>query len=649
MPESAGAPTADQLEVRRLLASSASYIGLGSLDVAGPTAAIGPGGEKNLHVQVTVPHGANTPSVINYLNIVGPGGFQWTYGMTGTGVANPQANPVIAIANGVVSQNGTSETFDAYFSPVVTSVDGTTGATSFKTLTNGQPLSLTVAYTYANGSSVTESASSNPALVVTPQDLSGTLTDATPALQPVTVGSYTGSFQGQMADGNAHIQISGLPASITPGTAELSDVAGLNWLVGATYGRFELAMTITQASGSSTADIAFPAERDEAGTTLTFRYQLGSAQWYVTDVTLGASQHTDPNLRYGGPVNASTTPIVVSATGTTNMVSYTDNSGLRQMTDFQQLLNTKPQIITLNEGTYNLSEILTIGSPLILQGVDANVTLNFTNLPTVTQGVINLNASHVTLNQFKVRFQDPTVNFTSGHRAIISDEENQPYPRVDLNVKNLDIQAPTETSPVYYSTLQQNLTLPTTYFDEFDAGTIQNNVIYGGTINVQGGPWVISGNHVLGAVKGTLNTGAIGISGGHDISILSNYASDADPTNHGLIDRFLTANRSGYGFTLTGNHVSNNVGLIAPVVDGTPSTPQNPRNEPEEIVFEDYNKIFEGSVAAVGVSASSAAGDNRRVISIPTKELDIFSSLTDYIYTSSNGGWCPTPVERRAG
>jgi len=63
------APIADQLEVRRLLASSASYQGLGNLDVAGPTAAIGPGGNKNLHVQVTVPlDSQGRAPKITYLN-----------------------------------------------------------------------------------------------------------------------------------------------------------------------------------------------------------------------------------------------------------------------------------------------------------------------------------------------------------------------------------------------------------------------------------------------------------------------------------------------------------------------------------------------------------------------------------------------------
>jgi len=656
LPRRGFVPRLHRLEERRLLASSAAYMGLSSLDVAGPTAAIGPGGDKNLHVQLSIPlDGLGRAATPQYVNISGPTGFQWTYGTTGPGSYNPQANPVIAIPLGTSSSDGKSELYDAYFSPVVSAVDSTTGATTSKTLANNQALSITVAYNYfKNGPLTTDTPTSDPALVVTPTDLNQSLTDATPTLPNVMIGTYAGSFTSQSTDGNAHIQISGLPAGaqINQGTAELSDIAGLYWNWGITYGRGELGMTITEpSSGGTTADIAFPPERDEAGTTMTFRFQLNnSPNWYVTDVALGASQHTDPNQRSTGPINPSTTALVVSPTSTTNLVAYTNSSGQQQTIDFQQLLNSGHQVTTLSDGTYNLSEVLTINSGLILQGADSNVELNFVGLPTITQGVINFGSSHITLKQFKIRFQDSSVNFTGGTTAAIisDDEQGGQTSRVDLNIENLDIQAPANSSAFLQDGVP--LAIPTTYMDNFDSGTIQNNVISGGPIQVQWGPWQISGNHVTGAVKGALNTEAFGVYAGHDISLSSNVVTDTDSTNHGAIDRFFTADKSGYNFNLVGNTVSNNVGLIAPVPNGSPApgTPENPRNEPEEVLFEDYSKIFEGSVTAIGVSSSSSAGDNRRVISIPTKEFDLFSgysSTTNGLIEPLTGSWALTVLD----
>jgi len=630
-PQRKFVPRLSQLESRRLLASSAQYLGLNNLDVAGPTAAVGPGGYQNLEIELALPINNTNSPMLKSLNITGPSGFNWTYGTTGAGGGNPEANPMIAMTAGKASSDGKTELFDAYFSPVVSTVDPTTGATVSRTLPNNHALSITIGYVAGDGSLTTETPTSNPALIVKPTDLNQTLTDATQSLSNVTIGSYSGTFQSQTADGYAHIQITGLPtnAQITQGTAELSDIAGRSWNVGATYGRNELGMTITEAQGGTTADIAFPPERDEVGTAMTLRFQLNnSTNWYVTDVAIGASQHIDPNLRSGGPIDPKTPALVVSPTTTTNLVAYTDDSGRRQTIDFQKLLDSGPQVITLAEGTYNISESLTINSGLILQGVDPNVELNFVGLPTIPEGVINFHSSHITLDQFKIRFADPTVNFSGGNSAIISDEEGGGQTsRVDLNIENLDIQAPAYQHPPVLD--NASLAVPTTYLDYFDSGTIQNNTVYGGPIKVQGGPWQISGNHVLGAVKGALSTGAFAVNGGHDILLFNNVVSDNDPTAHGAIDRFFDANNSGFGFDITGNHVGGNVGLIAAVPNGSPpvGTTEDPRNNPEEVLFESYGKIFEGNVNAIGVSSSTSAGDNRRVISIPNSELAYFSGF----------------------
>ena len=625
------APRPQGLEARRLLAISAAYVGLDTLDVAGPTAAIGPGGFRNLHVQVTIPAGTGGAlPTLRALDVAGPGGFRWSFGTTGAGGGNPQANPAIAVAAGVVAADGKSERFDAYFSPVVAAVDPATGATATRALGNNQPLTLTVAYAYAGGPIATESAATNPALVVTPRDLDQPLADPAPALPAVAVGTFAATYRGQGADGMGHVVLAGLPAGsqVVPGTAELSDAAGLYWDAGSSYGRAELGMTIAQPGpGGTTADFAFPPRRDEAGSTMTLRFQLAAtgSRWYVVDVPIAAGQHTDPNLRDGGPIDPATPAFVVSPTSTPDLVSYVDARGARQTADIQAVLDGGHKVVELAPGAYRISKPLMINAGMILRGAGAGTELDFAGLPAaIPGGIFNLNASHITLDGFKVRFLDARVNFTGEHAAIIVNQDVDQRARVDLNVLNLDIVAPATTAAVDPNN-RQVLAVATTFFDTFNSGTIRGNTVVGGTIAVQGGPWLIANNRVLGAVAGTLNLGAFAAKGAHDVTLADNVVSNADPARGGLIDRFFVTSDSGYGYAITGNVVGPNVGVAAAVPGGSPSTPVDPRNNREVILFEDYGKIYEGSVNAIGVSGSAASGDARRVLSIPRAELALFS------------------------
>jgi hypothetical protein len=145
---------------------------------------------------------------------------------------------------------------------------------------------------------------------------------------------------------------------------------------------------------------------------------------------------------------------------------------------------------------------------------------------------------------------------------------------------------------------------------DWDSGTIENNVIYGGTTTVCFGPWTISGNRYMGAVANTICDGAFAISGGHDITVQDNSVTDPNYAQDGQIERFLTANGGGYNINIVGNTVAQNVGNLLGA----------PLNSPEEILPEDYSKIYEGSTLATSIS-SSTGSYNRELIAIPCSEL----------------------------
>ena len=669
-------PRFDGLESRSLLSSSAQFVGFSAVDTTGPTAAIGPGGYTNLDLEVVLPLNPNNqPTSLDYLNITGPTGFQWTYGTQSGGVSNAQAAANVTVAPGVINTQSATETYQISISPVVYYVNPKTGTGSNITIPNNSQLSLTDQYTLA-GTTTIDSWQSDPALVVTATGLNQNLADLTPPIPALGFVTYPGTAEPQSAsNGYGHISITNLPAGTTikNASAELSDVAGLYWntdsLNSDSYGRGELVMTISQSTNASnntvTADVAFPPLRDEAGSTMTFRFRLNNDPTntvYVTDVAFPSTLHTDPNLRDGGPVNLNSTPVMVSptASSTPNMVTYTYDGSSYGPTDIQTLLDMEYQNLEFTDGStggiYTINEPLNIHSRMILKAADANVTFMFT-MPSVTQGVINFYSSHITLDGFKVRFSNSNVAFTAasnsdGIPAIISGQaalhasdygEQIGLAFVDINVENLDIQAPyfpqardprTDTSsdpdPTGVGNAQGAIhAIYTIDMGGNDSGTITGNTIYGGPIHVYNGPWTIDSNQVLGAVQGSLSNEAFQVNSGHDITLNDNTVTDLNPTQNGIIDRFFVANGSGYNFNLTSNHVgvdgaaSGNIGM--PAVDPGTSASGNPRNNPEMILFEDYRKAFEGSVLAVGVSSSSSTGNDRRLVAIPSAELSLFT------------------------
>ena len=661
-------PRVDHLESRIALSATSSYIGLDGTDLVGPTASVGPDGIKDIHLTVSnIPIANSSQTPINSLTVTAPSAgsaFQWIYGDGGLSKGNnPEAGPNTEVFIRSIPQGATTETADVFINPIVQYVDPSTGKVTNQTLPNNAELDLSVSYTY-NGTRQTDSWPTDSSLQVTATGLGGSLRDHTPTLPALGMGTYAATFGAQTSDGYAHVDLSGLPMGSTIASATLNDVAGLSWNPNISYGRPELGMLVTYSNNKQNVDFAFPPLRDEAGTTMTIRFQLkGFATQYVTDFSVPASTHTNPALcDPAHAVVSSDQPLLVSpVTGTDgsptpDMVSYTDSNNQQHTVDIQTLLNmaestSSPRYtkFTLTDGStggvYLIDKPLWIYSGLILQGADSNVTLEFTfsstNPPAAQpSGAINFRSSHVTLDNLKIRFSNSSVDLNNGGSAILDGQDLSQVPKWDINLLNLDIQGVYD--PNFYNLADSAYeTMMTIKMGNFDSGTIENNTVSGGVISVQWGPWQILNNTIVGAVAGTVCDGSFGLYTCHDITLQGNSATDPNPSADGNIDRFFAANRSGYDFVIENNSFSQNVGLIAPNPGGSSSG--NPRNNPEEMLFEDYRIGFEGSTAAIAISSSVLATYNRRVIAIPTAMLvnGGGGSTLSILDGSSAGTWIP--------
>jgi hypothetical protein len=117
-------PSVHELDSRRLLSLAASFLGYTGVDLTGPTAAAGPDGTQSLHIQVTglsVEGNPATVEPVDGVTIIGPTGFNWTYGLTPnlpvrqSGVATPliDVNP-FALNPRPIDPSYSSEHFEVW-------------------------------------------------------------------------------------------------------------------------------------------------------------------------------------------------------------------------------------------------------------------------------------------------------------------------------------------------------------------------------------------------------------------------------------------------------------------------------------------------------------------------------------------------------
>ena len=96
--------------------------------------------------------------------------------------------------------------------------------------------------------------------------------------------------------------------------------------------------------------------------------------------------------------------------------------------------------------------------------------------------------------------------------------------------------------------------------NDADNGTISNNTLQGGAIEVFGGPWTITGNTVLGSTAGTYSPGAFGLHSAYDAIVENNHVSQSDPSGREF--RLVVLASGGTGDTIQGNTLGGGAGQV---------------------------------------------------------------------------------------
>ncbi len=515
------------------------WIGQDGRDLVGPTAAVGPDGFQDVHLNLT---NLSQGTAVNLVTITASGGESWASGMNPAGLGNAEL---------IVNASDPTRA-DLYIQPLVDLA--------------GQTLTATISY--ANGKTDT-------ATVVAGHD-NPTLAEpiSAPALPTMTT-SPTAQWIGQdgqdlVGPGAARITLSGLPAGRTVVGVILSDQERADFVYHTSpnpsfYVDPNANPLAFQSSGPTSADLSFPPDRNEAGATLTIRLIYDDGTTALAQVVAGA---TDPGLR--APMPASTS--VVAHPGD----------------DLNALANLYGTV-HLSAGQYNLSQPLVLLQPVSILA-DPGVTLEFTQPANSAPwtAAIKIRAGHVTLDGFAVRFTGPvqwssTVNYGGAVIGTTDDEDTGPSGLVaGLTLTHLDLQ--TSPEPAGSNVQAPDLIRLTSGLD----GTISDNTLDGGTTEFVGGPWTIVNNNYIGTVPGTFTYGVLAGHWTHDVTIAGNTAQPQ--AGSGKAWRFLALTDSG-----AGDVVANN--LVTAI--GPRDTDTSGANAAEVILTEAYSLHFEGMPTSI--------------------------------------------------
>jgi len=559
------------------------------VDLTGPDAGVGPDGIVD--DEVVLSNLSDFP--INYVTITGPAGsgLAWESNLNPDGYAHAEM---------FRPQNST--TANVYFDPYVIKSDGTR-----VDLLNSQSLTVTVHYNIFN---------------IDEQDtfsnlsLTGATTDPNravpPAPPPPTLASVSGvrvTWLGQDgqnltgSEGDVHIALTGLPSGKTMTGVELSDPARSSWTLSN-----GLAYQQSSPSDSTTADVGFQPTRNEAGAAMVLRITYSDGSMAVIPFTGGSC---DVGKRLVDTRLSGSTVTAHDATDLINDVADTSVGTVK-------LVGSK---------SYNLSSPLILNHPITIEGPGGG------SMPTLTfsQGdsikfatAIIINSGHVTLRGFGVNFSgtfnwsyDGNVNFGPAVIGTPTNFDNINYPEtwpptntplVDINILNMNISAPTIPDSQFS---QSNPVAAPNLIRLYSAlsGQVKNNVLKGGDVFVENGPWTISDNQYHGTQPGTYSPQVFGMWWSHDVVLSGNTAqSDGDPNANpynssslsGRTWRFLVENYAGYD-----NQILNNTSIdLGPrdsdVNYGSPGWNELlGANFPENVLTESFSVHFEGLPLAV--------------------------------------------------
>ena len=558
------------------------------VDLTGPTAAVGPDGVVD--DEVVLSNLSNF--AINYVTITGPAGFAWETNLNPDGYAHAE----------MFRAPNDSTTAKVYFNPYIIKSDGTR-----VDLQDSQSLTVTVHYnifnvdeedTFSNLS--LSGATTDPNLAVPPAPPPPTL-DSVSGVQVTWLGQDGLNLTG--SPGDAHIALTGLPSGKTMTGVELSDPARSSWTLSN-----GLAYQQPSPSDSTTADVCFQPTRNEAGAAMVLRITYSDGSMAVIPFTGGSC---DVGKRLVDTRLSGSTVTAHDATDLINDVALTSVGTVK----------------LVGSRIYSLSSPLIISHPLTIEGPSGGQTpyLTFSQAnSTKFATAIIIDSGHVTLRGFGVNFSgtfnwsyDGNVDFGPAVIGTATNYDNFYYPStqsptntplVDINILNMSITAPTildsqfsQANPVEAPSLIR--------LHSALSGQLKNNVLKGGGVFVENGPWIITGNQYHGTLPGTYSPQVFGMWWSHDVVLSGNTAqSDGDPNANpynpsslsGRTWRFLVENYAGYD-----NQILNNTSIdLGPRdTDGTYGPPGSNEllsaNAPENVLTESFSVLFEGLPQAV--------------------------------------------------
>lgn len=325
--------------------------------------------------------------------------------------------------------------------------------------------------------------------------------------------------------------------------------------------------------------LEFDARWDQAGRNLSIMAAADSGSFYKLEVAGG---HIDEGLRSTGPGASE-----VQASPGMNLQALVDTYGT----------------VRLSDGIYRLTEPLVFARPVRLIGSPGAV-LQFAQ-PVSSPGwstVIKLASGNITLSGFQVRFEGP-VKWLSNVRygpAIIGSPDNydsllgRTGPMPGIVIENLNVVGPA-------ANYQNEEAARLIRLIDDVSGSISGNTLFGGLIELTGGPWNVASNRIEGTSPDSFSYDAFAFHDVKGLQLTGNVVSRG--TNSGPIMRFLVINGDSRDIFVEGNDVS---GMGARFGDDPWIQELNAH---EVVLTEAYHVSYEG--ALLGIDAS------RRIVRVP--------------------------------
>ena len=538
---------------------SAEWVGQGREDRVGTGVSVGPDGVADAKIVV---RGLIKDAQVVGVVLKSGSGLQWQSGV------NPDAFPSAEL----IRRADDPTTGDLFFGP--------------ERDIKGQGLFVSVHY--ANGQSASAKVVAGK---VDPKAVAGVA--AKSKVGNLAVLKLNTRWIGQdgndkVGPGDIHVAVEGLPRGPIVAAALSNSSRGL-WFAKISDklpfdpGPDPLPMAFIRGTDPTRADLHFTPYRDETGCTMTLRVLFEDGRTAIAQFPGGMC---DPGLR--------------------SMIRLAKTATTAKPGDDLNVLASKFGTIRLGAGRYVMTRPLILDLPVTITG-EPGATLVFSQRagdPTWSAAIM-IHAGHTTLEGFAVRFDSPirwTPGIEDGPAVIGVTDNTNTKPRdiqADLNFRKLDLEGPPAATKWEEAPRMMRMRYTV-------CGTIEDNTIKGGMIEVYGGPWRIVGNRQIGTQSNTFSYGVVGVHRTHDLLVKDNVIRPvADPT--AKVWRFLVMTGPGNDDRVEGNTIEN----VGPRnVDTIPSD-----NAPENIVSESYNLHFEGRPSAVSPDG--------RVLVVPAMQWDV--------------------------